>query len=287
MSGFSANLALAVDSLRAHKLRAALTVLGLTMGVATLITVMTLVQGANLYVEQKIANLGINVFRIGRLPFALTDFSVLAKAQRNRFLYQDDMAALIETCRHCETVGASVSSTVSLRYKDRQMDDATLYGYSPSMAVIDTRNVELGRYFTELEDRHAASVCLIGDKVAQDLFPDSEPMGHVMRAGADEFTVIGTFERIGSVLGQDQDNFVACPAAHLSQIARPAQQPDSLGARPPRRPAPSTWRRTKRAAFCARAATCAAARTTISSSPPRTATSRSGRASARRFSRCS
>ena len=64
MIGFSDNLALAVDSIRAHKLRAALTVLGLTMGVATLILVMTLVQGANLYVEQKIANLGTNVFQI-------------------------------------------------------------------------------------------------------------------------------------------------------------------------------------------------------------------------------
>src|SRR5438128_5747327 len=65
------------DSIRAHKLRAALTVLGLTMGVATLITVMTLVQGANLYVEQKIANLGTNVFRIARTPFVVTDFTVI------------------------------------------------------------------------------------------------------------------------------------------------------------------------------------------------------------------
>ncbi len=211
MSGFSENLTLAIDSLRAHKLRAALTVLGLTMGVATLITVMTLVQGANLYVEQKIANLGVNVFRIGRLPFALTDFSVLAKAQRNRYLYQDDMEALVEGCPHCETVGASLSSNVSLRYKDRQMDDATLYGYTPSMALIDTRNVALGRYFTELEDRHAAAVCLIGDKVVQDLFPDTDPLGQVVRASADEFIVVGTFEQIGSVLGQDQDSFLAVP----------------------------------------------------------------------------
>jgi len=211
MSGLRENLSLAVDSLRAHKLRAALTVLGLTMGVATLITVMTLVQGANVYVEQKIANLGVNVFRIGRLPFALTDFSVLAKAQRNRYLYQDDMQALVENCNHCQMVGATLSSNVSLRYKDRQMDDATLYGYTPSMAQIDTRNVERGRYFTDLEDRHAASVCVIGDKVAQDLFPDSDPLGHAIRAGADECTIIGTFERIGSVLGQDQDSFVAIP----------------------------------------------------------------------------
>jgi putative ABC transport system permease protein len=110
MSGISENLSLAIDSLRAHKLRAALTVLGVTMGVATLITVMTLVQGANLYVEQKIANLGVNVFRIGRLPFALTDFSILAKAQRNRYLYQDDMQAVIDACPHCENVGATLNT---------------------------------------------------------------------------------------------------------------------------------------------------------------------------------
>ena len=73
MLGVRDNLWLAVDAVRAHKLRAALTGLGLTMGVATLITVMTLVQGANLYVEQKIANLGANVFRLAKTPFARDD----------------------------------------------------------------------------------------------------------------------------------------------------------------------------------------------------------------------
>src|SRR4051795_8189564 len=149
------NLALALDSIRAHKLRAALTVLGLTMGVATLITVMTLVQGANLYVEQKIANLGTNVFRIGRIPFAVTDFVALTKAQRNRFLYPDDVQALGDLCGPCQWVGASLNSTTSLRYQDRSLDDASIYGHTPSMATIDTRTVQLGRYFTEVEDRHA------------------------------------------------------------------------------------------------------------------------------------
>ena len=79
MVGVSDNLRLAVDAVRAHKLRAALTILGLTMGVATLMTVMTLVQGANLYVEQKIANLGTNVFRVAKTPFAVVDFTVVVK----------------------------------------------------------------------------------------------------------------------------------------------------------------------------------------------------------------
>ena len=84
MVGVGDNLWLAVDAVRAHKLRAVLTVLGLTMGVATLITVMTLVQGANLYVEQKIANLGTNVFRVAKTPFAVVDFTVVVKALKNK-----------------------------------------------------------------------------------------------------------------------------------------------------------------------------------------------------------
>src|SRR5580704_15707091 len=104
------DLRIAVDALNAHKLRAALTVLGLTMGVATLIAVMTLVQGANLYVEHKIADLGTNVFRVARTPFAITDFTVVTKALRNRFIYPEDVDAVTENCRRCQVVGATLSS---------------------------------------------------------------------------------------------------------------------------------------------------------------------------------
>lgn len=74
------HLAQCFSALRGHQPRASLTMLGLTMGVATLITVMTIMQGANLYVEQKIANLGTNVFQIARTPFAVTDFNIIIKA---------------------------------------------------------------------------------------------------------------------------------------------------------------------------------------------------------------
>jgi putative ABC transport system permease protein len=81
------------------------------------------------------------------------------------------------------------------------------------MADIDTRTVTAGRYFTELEDRHAAPLCLIGDRVVQEFFPSIDPIGRVVRIGNQELTVIGAFERIGSVLGQEQDNFVVIPLA--------------------------------------------------------------------------
>src|SRR5437016_12300324 len=165
MLAVSDNLSQCFSALRAHKLRASLTILGLTMGVATLITVMTIVQGANLYVEQKIANLGTNVFRVGRLPFAVVDFAAVVKAQRNKFLYLDDMNAIAKNCPHCELVGATLSGGANLQYGNKQLDDATMYGHTPSMATIDTRTVQTGRYFTDIEDQHSTEVCLIGDRV--------------------------------------------------------------------------------------------------------------------------
>src|ERR1700752_1293807 len=120
MTGFSDNLALALDSIRAHKLRATLTVVGLTMGVATLITVMTLVQGANVYVEQKIANLGTNVFRIAKTPFAVVDFTVVVKALKNKNIAISDYHAVAELCKACEQVGASANSTLSVEAGNKE-----------------------------------------------------------------------------------------------------------------------------------------------------------------------
>jgi len=205
------NVYLAADAIRAHKLRASLTMLGLTMGVATLIAVMTLVQGSNSYVEQKIANLGTNVFRISRLPFAVTDFSVLVRAQRNKNIEPEDLAAVAEGCPHCQYVGASVTTPIAVRYRGRDLEDVTLIGHTPTMADIDTRTIDRGRYFTDLEDRHAAQVCLIGDHLVKEFFPGLDPIGRQIRTSGGEFTVIGTFEPIGTILGQDQDTFVIIP----------------------------------------------------------------------------
>src|SRR5881628_3087608 len=129
------NLSLCLSALRAHKLRASLTMLGLTMGVATLITVMTIVQGANLYVEQKVANLGTNVFQIARTPFAVVDFTVIQKALRNKNI------------------------------RDEDLQDTSLQGQTANMAEIDTRTVVNGRFFNEPEDMHSAAVCVVGDKL--------------------------------------------------------------------------------------------------------------------------
>ncbi len=211
MLAVSDNLVECFSALRGHKLRASLTALGLTMGVATLITVMTIVQGANLYVEQKIANLGTNVFQIARTPFAVTDFTIIIKALKYRKIQVEDMAAIAEACTACGEVGASASASIRARSGDREQQDVTLYGQSANMADIDSRTVEIGRYFTPSEADHKSNVCLIGDTIARELFLGMDPLGRSVRIGSDEFLVIGVIEKIGNVLGQDQDNFVIIP----------------------------------------------------------------------------
>src|SRR5712671_3908396 len=139
MVGIGDNLRLAASAITAHKLRAILTILGLTMGVAALVTVMTIVQGANVYVEQKIANLGTNVFRVSKTPFAVVDFTAYVKALKNKNIYPDDLAAVADRCRSCEYVGASANSTLSVQYQSKQVDDTAIFGYTPTMAEIDTR----------------------------------------------------------------------------------------------------------------------------------------------------
>lgn len=205
-------------ALGAHKMRVALTILGLTMGVATVITVMTLVQGANTYVEQKIANLGSNVFQVARTPFAATDFELVTKALRYKHIEPEDLAAVTEQCVNCTQVGATASFTARAQSEGREISDVNIIGESANMGNIDTRTIEQGRFINEIEDQHATHVCLLGSKLVDELFPGRNPVGSVVRIAQREFIVIGTYEKIGSVLGQEQDNFAVIPLSVLLRI---------------------------------------------------------------------
>jgi putative ABC transport system permease protein len=123
-----------------------------------------------------------------------------------------------ELCNACESVGASANGSLSVQYANKEADDTSIIGYTPNMIDIDTRTVDLGRYFTEAEDKHAAYVCLIGASLVDEFFPNTNPVGRIIRTGSLEFTVIGTFQKLGSVLGQDQDNFVVIPLSTYLKV---------------------------------------------------------------------
>src|SRR5262249_29462439 len=101
--------------------------------------------------------------------------------------------------------------SVRAQFGDKEMTDISLFGHTPNMADIDSRTVSLGRYFTDGENQRSSYVCLLGDDLVRQLYGGGNPVGQRMRLDNNEFTVIGTVERIGSVLGQDQDNFAIVP----------------------------------------------------------------------------
>ena len=221
-------VALARASLRAYRLRFFLTQLGLAMGVATIITVMTLIQGANAYVKDKIANLGIDVFQVSKTPVAISDFEEFMKARRNKDIVVEDLEAVRDRCHHCAAVGAQVDNTARVRYRDQELADVNIYGQTANMSYIGTRTVERGRYFSPFEEHKAAPVCVIGHGLVEHLFPSTDPLDKLVRLGSQQLRVVGTFERIGSILGVEQDNFLIVPLPLFFKLYGPRH---SLGLR--------------------------------------------------------
>lgn len=218
MTLLSDTLGQSVSAIRTHPLRTVLTVLGLTMGVATLIAVMTLVQGANRFVETKVANLGTNVFQVARTPFAVTDFTQILKALKHRKIEIENVRDVASACRSCDAVGASASSSTRVRYRDEELTDVTLIGHTANMAGIDTRTVEVGRYFTDSEEQRSSPVCLIGDTLRQQFFGGADPLNRSVHLANLDCVVIGAFEKIGSIFGQDQDKFLIVPMSTFLRI---------------------------------------------------------------------
>ena len=209
---------LALASLSSHKLRSVLTLLGLIIAVTSLILVMTLVQGANTYVQDKIANLGTNVFEISKMPLVLTNFDEFMKALRHKDITREDWQAVTAGCALCRMVGAVASTTGRVWSPAKSLPDVTIRGESPEMATISTLDIVAGRYFTPSEDARAVHACILGDTVLRELFPARDSLGQSVRMAGEEFQVVGLAERIGSVLGQEQDSFVIVPLTTFQKI---------------------------------------------------------------------
>jgi putative ABC transport system permease protein len=211
-------IGISISSIRAHKLRSALTLLGLIIGVMTLILVMTIVQGANVYVEEKIANLGTNVFRVSRTPLAVTDFQEFIRAQRNKLLDMDDVEAVRESCRDCLDVGAEVTTTTTVKAGNEAGEDVNIRGVTANMAEIGTTTIEEGRYISPFEERSASPICVLGSEVVQHLFPYTSAVDKTVRIANEDYRVVGVAERVGTVLGQNQDNFAIIPVTAFFKV---------------------------------------------------------------------
>src|SRR5258708_14023542 len=130
----------------------------------------------------------------------------------------DDGRAVVERCTGCLAVGGQARTTGEIRGPGRSLVDVTLRGETANMGWISTLDIPSGRFFTESEQAAAVPVTVIGAEVADKLFPQGSPLGKTMRIAGEEFTVIGVAERIGAVLGQDQDTFAIFPISVFEKL---------------------------------------------------------------------
>ena len=201
---------LAVDALRAHKLRSFLTLLGVILAVTTLVVVMSVVSGMNFYVADRIANLGANVFIVDRFGI-ITSQDAWVKAQKRPLVTMEDYERLRDSMKTASAVAALDDHNVNIRSGNEKLQNTDVMGVSANYADVRNINVAQGRFLTESDDEHRAEAVFIGADVATKLFPNVDPIGKLIRAETHEYQVIGVAEPIGSAFGQSQDNFMIMP----------------------------------------------------------------------------
>jgi len=207
---FFETLRLAVDSLRAHKLRSFLTLLGVILAVAVLVLVMSFVDGMNVYVADKIANLGANVFIVDRFGI-ITSNDAWIKAQKRPLVTMEEFERLKENMKTAKAVAALDDHNVEIRSGNEKMTGTDVMGVSPNYADVRSITIAQGRFITQADDDHRAEIVVIGADVAAKLFPNVDPIGKAIRAETHEYQVVGVAAAIGSAFGQSQDNFMIMP----------------------------------------------------------------------------
>jgi putative ABC transport system permease protein len=202
---------IALQTMRAHKLRSFLMLLGVILSVSTLILVIALINGMNVYFATRIANLGSNVFLVLKFPIISDSKELLKATRRNRDITWQDYEALRDNLKLPKAVGVQANGIANLRTERQSMEQVELRGVTANIGDMDVEEVATGRYMTDSDNEHRDMVCMIGADVRDKLFPNSDPLGKILTIDGQEFQIVGVAKRIGNTLGQSQDNFVYIP----------------------------------------------------------------------------
>ncbi len=211
MLSYREAITLSLQSLLGHRLRTSLTLLGITMGMSTLIVVITVIQGANFYVEDKIVDLGTNVFVISKTPKGSANIEEYLKARKYKNLTIEDAEDLKENCYACGPISTLFSTRGKVKAGANFLTDVRIEGVTASHILNTSSKIDSGRYISVFDERQSTPVCVIGDDIAEELFPGLDSIGKFLRVDDHECRIVGRLERIGSVLGQNQDTFVILP----------------------------------------------------------------------------
>ncbi|MBB6145416.1 putative ABC transport system permease protein [Silvibacterium bohemicum] len=208
---FKEAIKIALQSLWANKLRSVLTLIGVVIGVSSVIAVITLTNGVNKYVATKVYGYGADVFTLSKESPVIFSYEQWQKFQRRKKLKLDDYKAIDELCKSCESVGALLSTSGKIVFQNHSSDNTNIRGWTWNMPAISNLNVVLGRSFVPADDQYGTRVAIIGYDIVDNLMPNGDPLGKEIRVDGEPYTVIGVGERQGKTLGQSQDNYVAVP----------------------------------------------------------------------------
>jgi len=203
---------IALQSLWANKLRSALTLLGVVIGVAAVIAVVTFVNGINGYVAERIFNLGADVFILFKVSPAVTNVDHYIEGQKRKDLTMDDYRAVRQGCALCAYVGAYArKDSGHVKYGEQALSDTMVQGMTPAVAITQNIDLDSGRMLNESDLENDSPVAVVGTDIVDNLLPGVDPIGKEIRVDGWIYRIIGVGKKKGSTLGESLDNYVLMP----------------------------------------------------------------------------
>ena len=205
----------ATASLRANKLRTALTLMGIVVGVAAVISVVTIIKGLNQTVAQTFSSQGSTVFTVSKNPQIIKSREEFIRANRRKDVTHEDAEAIQRLCNACWRVGIAANAIETVKYADQKAENVRIRGVDPlSMFEIDGVSINVGRIWTESEGAAGRDICVIGTDMLKNLFNDApadRAVGQEIRIDGRPYLVLGVLEPLGSIFGFSRDNVVYIP----------------------------------------------------------------------------
>jgi putative ABC transport system permease protein len=200
----------ALRAIRAHTLRSFLTLLGIIIGVATLVGVVAVIAGLNAFVSERVIQLAPDVYVVQRFGI-ITSREEFIDALRRPDVSWNDYQALSRGLRLADEVAAQLTTQTAVKRGDRRLPDMLVLGTTANYGSLLRLDVAAGRYFTPAEDQTAQAVAIIGWDVKDELFPQLDPVGRSVLVGGQPYRVIGLVSRQGRTLGENRDSRVYVP----------------------------------------------------------------------------
>lgn len=211
-------LKIALQSLWANKLRTMLTLIGVVIGVASVIMIVTMINGVNSYVATKVYGYGADVFIASKMPQVIQSSEAYLRYTKRKNLTMEDYEAVAQQCTLCVDTGAEITTTGNVVSNHQSATAVGINGWTTDMLQMYNYNLAQGRPFTPTELQHDARIAVIGNDILENVLGPGYPIGKEIRVDGVPLTVIGVVEPQGKTLGHSQDNFISMPVSTYQAI---------------------------------------------------------------------